>query len=322
MRLDSRRYSRTAKAARPTATWTTGVHASACAPWTTRGTRAHPVHHLGHHSCYRDVFDLGRPAVQARSVSGRRRRPVNLVFTNSHPAPITVTSVTVTVTDTSAGGCGAANFSVSQQLQATPTVRPGQPRRFRPSGSPVRVASAPDARRREPGRLPERLGESRLRGNGDGMTAALVPSARRRRRLRGRGGRPRGRRPRERLLAYFSGAASGQRRRSSRHVGGSGHTADERQQPAGPGGHDFLGGHGPGERPAGGRLSGHPLRREPAVCASDHALRLGGVVTTLSCTETAVPFGSWQYTITPVIGANWRGTESTKSGTVTIGAAA
>jgi hypothetical protein len=46
-----------------------------------------------------------------------------------------------------------------------------------------------------------------------------------------------------------------------------------------------------------------------------------GVVAALSCTETGVPFGTWQYTITPVIGANWRGTESTKSGAVTIGAA-
>jgi hypothetical protein len=46
-----------------------------------------------------------------------------------------------------------------------------------------------------------------------------------------------------------------------------------------------------------------------------------GVLTALSCTELGVPFGSWQYTITPVIGTNWRGLESTKSGAVTIGAA-
>jgi hypothetical protein len=51
--------------------------------------------------------------------------PLNLVFANPHSAPITVQSVTTSVTGTSASGCGAANFSLSQQLQATPTVPAG-----------------------------------------------------------------------------------------------------------------------------------------------------------------------------------------------------
>lgn len=64
----------------------------------------------------------GYPPAGAPLYPGAAAVPLNLVFTNAHAAPITVQSVTVSVTGTSAGGCGAANFSVSQQLQATPTV--------------------------------------------------------------------------------------------------------------------------------------------------------------------------------------------------------
>ena len=67
----------------------------------------------------------GGPPAGALLYPGAAAVPLNLVFTNPNSTPITVTSVTVTVTGTSAGGCGAANFSVSQQLQATPTVPAG-----------------------------------------------------------------------------------------------------------------------------------------------------------------------------------------------------
>lgn len=44
-----------------------------------------------------------------------------------------------------------------------------------------------------------------------------------------------------------------------------------------------------------------------------------GTVTGTSCTETSVPTGTWTYTVTAARG-NWRGTESPKSGSVTIAA--
>ena len=42
-----------------------------------------------------------------------------------------------------------------------------------------------------------------------------------------------------------------------------------------------------------------------------------GTVSGTSCTETGVPTGTWQYTVTPAPG-NWRGAESPKSAVVIV----
>jgi hypothetical protein len=64
----------------------------------------------------------GSPLPGALLYPSGRTVPINLVFTNPNPTPVTVQSVTVSVTGTSALGCDAGSFTVRQQLIATPTV--------------------------------------------------------------------------------------------------------------------------------------------------------------------------------------------------------
>ena len=44
-----------------------------------------------------------------------------------------------------------------------------------------------------------------------------------------------------------------------------------------------------------------------------------GVITATTCTETGLLAGSWTYTVTPTMGANWLGAQSPHSGVVDTG---
>ena len=67
-------------------------------------------------------------------------------------------------------------------------------------------------------------------------------------------------------------------------------------------------------------VAGYTIARYPAAGGS--AVTLGsacsGTVAALACTENSVAPGSWKYTVTPVQGNAWHGTESAQSSTATV----
>lgn len=69
----------------------------------------------------------------------------------------------------------------------------------------------------------------------------------------------------------------------------------------------------------GGAISSYTVKRYNAVSGVGQAAANGcsGTIAALTCTESSVPNGSWQYTVTPVV-SNWRGAESAKSAIVVI----
>ena len=67
-------------------------------------------------------------------------------------------------------------------------------------------------------------------------------------------------------------------------------------------------------------VSGYVVKRYDATTLALQTTLPGcaGTVSTLSCTESNVPAGTWRYTTTPVFAANWAGVESALSPTVTV----
>jgi len=67
-------------------------------------------------------------------------------------------------------------------------------------------------------------------------------------------------------------------------------------------------------------VSGYEVNRYDT---SDQLQSIGGncsgTVTGTTCTENSVPSGRWKYSVTPLLGTNWRGDESPRSSAVTIG---
>lgn len=67
-------------------------------------------------------------------------------------------------------------------------------------------------------------------------------------------------------------------------------------------------------------VSGYQVKRYDATTLALQTILTActGTVTATTCVESAVPTGSWKYSITPVFATNWLGTESAKSATVLV----
>jgi hypothetical protein len=72
----------------------------------------------------------------------------------------------------------------------------------------------------------------------------------------------------------------------------------------------------------GSPVTGYLITRYDAATLAVQAVAAGcaGRITTTTCTETGLPDGRWDYTVTPAIGAHWTGTESPLSQPVTTDA--
>jgi hypothetical protein len=69
---------------------------------------------------------------------------------------------------------------------------------------------------------------------------------------------------------------------------------------------------------SGGAVSGYQIRRYPTGLPTAQTILTGcaGTIAELSCTETGMPPGSWEYTVTPLLADSWRGPESARSAAV------
>jgi hypothetical protein len=70
-------------------------------------------------------------------------------------------------------------------------------------------------------------------------------------------------------------------------------------------------------------VDGYIVQRYDVGSGTAQTIQSGcsGTISGVTCTEADLPTGQWKYTVTPVIGSAWQGSESLKSGAVTVAAA-